>query len=72
MQDDTGRELDKETMTAVLAAFADAYRQEVGAEEDVYRTLPFFGTALGIVIAAIGYAAGRLTQWERRRRIGFS
>ena len=64
MQDETEREFEKETTTAVLTAFTDAYRQEVGAEEDVYRTLPFFGTALGIVIAAIGYAAGRLTRWE--------
>ena len=64
MHDETGRDLEKETTTAVLSAFAESYRQEVGAEEDVYRTLPFFGTALGIVIAAIGYAAGRLTRWE--------
>ena len=64
MQDETGPDLEKETTTAVLSAFAESYRQEVGAEEDVYRTLPFFGTALGIVIAAIGYAAGRLTRWE--------
>lgn len=64
MQDETGLDVEKETTVAVLSAFAEAYRQEVGAEEDVYRTLPFFGTALGIVIAAIGYAAGRLTRWE--------
>ena len=64
MQDETGLEVEKETTLAVLSAFAETYRQEVGAEEDVYRTLPFFGTALGIVIAAIGYAAGRLTRWQ--------
>ena len=60
MQED----IERETTAAVLAAFAESYRQEVSAEEDVYRTLPFFGTALGIVIAAIGYAAGRLTRWD--------
>ena len=64
MEDERGLEVEKETTIAVLAALSEAYRQEVGAEEDVYRTLPFFGTALGIVIAAIGYAAGRLTRWE--------
>ena len=52
-----------ETTTLLLATFADLYRQEVGAEEDVHRTLPFFGTALGIVIGALAYAAGRLPKW---------
>ena len=47
----------------MLVTFADLYRQEVGAEEDVHRTLPFFGTALGIVIGALAYAAGRLPKW---------
>src|SRR3954471_16667101 len=64
MQDETGIDVERETTVAVLAALGEAYRHEVSAEEDVYRTLPFFGTALGIVIAAIGYAAGRLTRWE--------
>jgi hypothetical protein len=36
----------------------------VAAEEDVHRTLPFFGTALGIVIGALAYAAGRLPEWS--------
>jgi hypothetical protein len=47
----------------LVSTFADLYRQEVGAEEDVHRTLPFFGTALGIVIGALAYAAGRLPKW---------
>jgi hypothetical protein len=47
----------------IVSTFADLYRQEVGAEEDVHRTLPFFGTALGIVIGALAYAAGRLPKW---------
>src|SRR5580698_7322344 len=42
-----------ETTAFLLATFADLYRQEVAAEEDVHRTLPFFGTALGIVVAAL-------------------
>jgi len=52
-----------ETTALLLATFADLYRQEVGREEDVNRSLPFFGTALGIVIAALAYAAGRLPKW---------
>jgi hypothetical protein len=52
------------TADLLLATFADLYRQEVNAEEDVYRTLPFFGTALGIVIGALAYAAGRLPKWR--------
>ena len=64
MKDEAGRDVETETTAAVLAAFAESYRHELSAEEDVYRTLPFFGTALGIVIAAIGYAMGRLTRWE--------
>jgi hypothetical protein len=52
-----------ETTAMLLSTFADLYRQEVGAEEDVHRTLPFFGTALGIVIGALAYAAGRLPKW---------
>jgi hypothetical protein len=52
-----------ETTTFVLGTFADLYRQEVAAEEDVHRTLPFFGTALGLVIASLAYAAARLPKW---------
>ncbi len=52
-----------ETTAFLLATFADLYRQEVVAEEDVHRALPFFGTALGIVIGALAYAAGRLPKW---------
>jgi hypothetical protein len=44
----------------LLGIFADLYRQEVAAEEDVHRTLPFFGTALGLVIASLAYAANRM------------
>ena len=52
-----------ETADLLLATFAELYRHEVGAEEDVFRTLPFFSTALGIVVTALAYAAGRLPRW---------
>ena len=52
-----------ETTALLVATFAELYRQEVGAEEDIHRTLPFFGTALGIVVGALAYAAGRLPKW---------
>lgn len=52
-----------ETTTFLLTTFAEFYRQELGAEEDVHRSLPFFGTALGLVIGALAYAAGRLPKW---------
>ena len=47
----------------LLGMFQDFYRQEVNAEEDVYRTLPFFATALGLIIAALNYAASQLPDW---------
>ena len=59
-----------ETVSFLLATFADLYRQEVAAEEDVHRTLPFFATALGIVIGALAYAAGQLPPWSFLRAAG--
>lgn len=53
-----------ETTALLLTIFADLYRLEVAAEEDVHRTLPFFGTALGLVLASLAYAAGRLPKWS--------
>jgi hypothetical protein len=47
----------------MLSTFADLYRQEVAAQEDVHRTLPFFGTALGLVIGTVAFSAGRLPKW---------
>jgi len=52
-----------EVTALMLSTFADLHRQEVGAKGDLHRTLPFFGTALGIVIGAVAYAAGRLPKW---------
>lgn len=59
-----------ETADLLLNTFAEFYRQEVGAEEDIHRTLPFFGTALGIVIGALAYAAGRLPRWPDQATSG--
>jgi hypothetical protein len=53
-----------ETTLFILATFSDLHRQELAAEEDVYRTLPFFGTAIGVVVAALAYAAGHLPKWS--------
>ena len=44
----------------MLATCAALYQQEVAAEEDLHRTLPFFTTALGIVIGALGFASGQM------------
>ena len=55
--------LPHDTTALLLTDFADLYRQEVTAAEDVHRTLPFFGTALGIVVGALAYAASRLPKW---------
>jgi hypothetical protein len=52
------------THDLLLATYAEFYRLELAAEEDVHRTLPFFGTAIGVVIAAIGYGAARLPDWR--------
>jgi len=41
-----------ETTAYLPGMFADLYRQEIAAEEDVHRTLPFFATALRIIIGA--------------------
>jgi hypothetical protein len=49
--------------TILLAMFQDFYRQELAAEEDVHRTLPFFGTALGLIVAALNYAGSQLPDW---------
>jgi hypothetical protein len=48
----------------LLSMFQDIYRQELTAEEDVHRTLPFFATALGLILAAINYAASQLPSWS--------
>lgn len=53
----------REDATLLLTTFAELYRHEIGAEEDVHRALPFFGTALGIVVGALAYGAGRLPRW---------
>ncbi len=59
----TDEPLPPKTTAFLLATFADLYRQELSAAEDVYRTLPFFSTALGIVVAAMAYGASHLPKW---------
>ncbi len=49
----------------LLSLFQDTYRQEVAAEEDVHRTLPFFATALGLIVAALNYVASQLPPLEQ-------
>src|SRR5271169_2082285 len=49
--------------STLLNVFQDFYRQEVAAEEDVHRSLPFFGTALGLIITALTYVATQLPDW---------
>lgn len=55
---------DDATAALLLATFQDRYRIEVQADEDVFRTLPFFATSLGLVLAAVGFAATRLPPWS--------
>ena len=57
--------IDPPPKTAILTlfTFAELYRPEVGAEEDVHRTLPLSGTALGLVIGAVAFPGGRLPKW---------
>jgi hypothetical protein len=57
--------LGSESADVLLGMFQDFYRQEVSAEEDVHRTLPFFATALGLIIAALNYAASQLPRGPR-------
>ena len=55
--------LGDKTIAAVFSILYDSYRQEVAAEEDVHRTLPFFATALGLVVASLNYSATQLPAW---------
>jgi hypothetical protein len=56
--------LGEKTAAVVLALLQDFYRHELGAEEDVHRTLPFFATALGLIITALNYSATQLPSWN--------
>jgi hypothetical protein len=44
--------------------FADAYKREIDQEENVPRTLPFFATALGTILATIGLTRSSLPPIE--------
>jgi hypothetical protein len=56
--------LGEKTTSLLFSLLQDFYRQEIGAEEDVHRTLPFFATALGLIVASLNYAATQLPPWE--------
>ncbi len=58
--DDLSEPLGDKSSALLLGMFQDFYRQDVAAEEDVHRTLPFFATALGLIVAALNYVAGQL------------
>ncbi|HET6238491.1 MAG TPA: hypothetical protein VFE41_26570 [Acetobacteraceae bacterium] len=49
--------LGEKSASVIIAMLQDLYRQEVGAAEDVHRTLPFFPTALGLIVASPNYSA---------------
>jgi hypothetical protein len=55
--------LGEKTAGAIFALLQDFYRQELGAEEDVHRTLPFFATSLGLIVASLNYSATQLPSW---------
>jgi len=55
-----------EASSAVLfGLLMDIYRQEVAFEEDPFRSLPFFATALGLIGTLLGYAGTQLPTWHR-------
>ena len=56
------------TATALLALLQDFYRQEIGAEEDVFRSLPFFAASLGALVALLNYSAAQLPTWPQVAR----
>lgn len=56
--------LGEKTASVILALLQDFYRQELAAEEDVHRTLPFFATALGLIVASLNYSATQLPSWS--------
>ncbi len=59
--------LGEKSSAVILPILLDFYRQELGAEEDVFRTLPFFATALGLIVASLNYSAGQLPAWSNVR-----
>lgn len=61
--------LGDKSAAVLLVLFQDAYRQEVAAEEDVHRTLPFFATALGLIVAALNYVASQLPTLAQVRTV---
>jgi len=56
---------DEATEHLILDVFRERHRHDLSLRYDVFRTLPFFATALGIVIAAAGAITSRLPPLEQ-------
>jgi hypothetical protein len=57
--------LGEKSSAVLFALLSDLYRQELGFEEDPFRSLPFFATALGLIGTLLGYAGTQLPPWPR-------
>lgn len=51
---------DEASQTLTLGIFRERHGHDLSLRDDVFRTLPFFATALGVVIATVGAATSRL------------
>jgi len=51
----------------ILDIFRERHRHNISLRDDVFRTLPFFATALGVVIATVGAIASRLPPVDQIR-----
>lgn len=56
---------DEATEILILDVFRERHRHDLSLRDDVFRTLPFFATALGVVIAAVGAITSRLPPFEQ-------
>lgn len=57
---DVLKKLDADTLKVIHDTFADKFKAEIAAEEDLFRTLPFFATALGVGVAGASFAASHM------------
>ncbi len=56
---------DEATEKLILDVFRERHRHDLSLRDDVFRTLPFFATALGVVIAAVGAITSCLPPLEQ-------
>lgn len=54
------QEFTPEALKLLYDVFAERYRQEMAAEEDLFRTLPFFATSLGVGVAGASFALSHM------------